>query len=118
VVNYGGETNCERHGIITIIFDYNLCEIGVPETSVNDDIIDLYPNPNNGSFTLSLNEDITHINVNVYDIRGNLIADHILTGNYPKGHKQSFQLEMPEKGIYIVYLGSDTFYLVKKMIVK
>jgi len=118
VVNYGGETNCERHGIITIIFDYNLCEIGIPETFVNDDIIDLYPNPNNGSFTLSMNEDITHLNVNIYDIRGNLIADHILTGNYPKGHKQSFQLELQEKGIYIVYLGSDTFYLVKKMIIK
>lgn len=118
IVNYGGETACERHGILTIIFDYNLCAIGVPESHVDDNIIDLYPNPNNGSFTLIMNEEIKNLDVKVYDIHGNFLFEKTLLGSYQSGYKQNFQFDLTEKGIFIIHLGTEKFHLVKKMIVK
>jgi len=117
IVNYGGETSCERHGIITIIFDYNKCAIGIPETKSDNHIVDLYPNPNNGSFTLIMNEKLKDVTVKIYDIQGNLVADQWLTGAYQKGHKESMKINNLSKGIFIVHVGSDKYHIVKKMII-
>lgn len=117
VVNYGGETSCERHGIITIVFDYNQCAIGIPENHPDDQVVDIFPNPNNGNFTLILKENMNDIAVKVYDIQGNLVAQDYFQGRFKKGDRKSLKIKNLDKGIFIVYIGSEKYHAVRKMIV-
>lgn len=117
-VNYGGETACETYGIITVVFDFNKCQIGLDETPENDHAIEMYPNPNNGKFTLLMNEDVRNLHVRVFDLNGSLVYDERLQGSYSPGYKQDFDIDFDEKGMFILHLGTDDFHLVKKMVMQ
>lgn len=116
-VNYGGETECESFGRVTIFFDFNQCGIGIDETPVNDKAIGLFPNPNNGKFTLVMNEEINDLQVKVFDMKGSLLFEDFLAGKFVNGYTKEFDLKLKDKGIFIVHLGTSDFHLVKKMIV-
>ena len=116
-VNYGGETDCETYGYITIIFDFNRCAIDVPESAFDEHAIELYPNPNKGSFSLVMKQEVKDLYIRVFNMNGKEILSEFNTGNYPEGYKQSYTLPGTAKGIYIVHLGSEDFHIVKKMVV-
>jgi hypothetical protein len=116
-VNYGGETDCETYGYITIIFDFNRCAIDVPESAFDEHAIELYPNPNKGSFSLVMKQEVKDLHIRVFDMNGKEILSEFNAGKYPEGYKQSYTLTGSEKGIYIVHLGSEDFHIVKKMVV-
>jgi hypothetical protein len=116
-VNYGGETGCESKGVITIFFDYNECSIGVEENLTADDRIGLFPNPNEGSFSLTMNQQVENLEVRIYDVNGTLLYDNQLSGLLPVGSTREIKLESDRKGILILHLSSKDFHLVKKMVV-
>lgn len=118
LINYGGETGCETYGKLTIIFDFNQCEISVPENNIDNNLIGLYPNPNYGSFTLIMNEEIHDLEVKVYDIQGNLLFQRKLEGKHQQGFKKNFELDIDKKGVFVVHMETNDFHIVKKMIIK
>jgi len=116
-VNYGGETACENFGVITIIFDFNQCAIDIEEKPVDDYAIELYPNPNSGSFTILAKREITDLVIKVFDLNGREVISDMINGSHPQGYKQNFRLPNAEKGIYVVHFITANYHLVKKMIV-
>jgi hypothetical protein len=77
----------------------------------------LYPNPNNGIFTLSYNlaKDITEADVVITDVTGKLMYQNKLdTGN----HSISLKLQNVQSGIYFVKVmnGKETISVNKVII--
>jgi hypothetical protein len=73
----------------------------------------LYPNPNNGSFSISLQLDIkSDVNINIFDTQGKLVYKSI-------SNKPNMDINLPElsKGLYIVKIFNDeideTFKFIK-----
>ena len=116
-VNYGGETDCETFGIITIIFDFNQCAIDIPESKFDDNAIELFPNPNKGTFSLVMKQEVKDLSIRIFDMNGQEVLSEFNTGKYPEGYKQTYTLAGRDKGIYIVHLGSEDFHVVKKMVI-
>ena len=107
-------------GEITVIFDFDECHIGVEENNLdNQPVFQIFPNPNNGTFTLLLNKQMRDFEVKVFDFLGKPIYNEQINGTFGKGHRQHFQLALKHKGVYFVQLYADGFGLsVQKIFVK
>jgi len=114
-----GTTFCENTATITILFDFNQCAIGVPETIMRlEEAVELHPNPNNGTFNIFVKEDIADLEIKIFDISGRLVFEYHWIGNHPKGESASVDTDGLEKGLYIVHLGSGSRNVVKRMIIQ
>ena len=116
-VNYGGETDCETFGIITIIFDFNECAIDIPESDADNHAVELYPNPNSGSFSLVMNNEIRDLKVRIFNMKGQEVISEQNEGILTPGSRQNLTIPNAEKGIYVVHLSGVGFHSVKKMVV-
>jgi len=77
----------------------------------------LYPNPNNGNFTVQLNSDSKNkISIEVFDIQGRKIMakDYSNTGFF----NQNIQLDNAQSGIYMVSISDGTKKTVKKISIR
>ena len=118
VVTHGG-SGCQSSGSITIMFDFFECMIGMPDEVENKpQFVDLYPNPNEGSFTLKLNKESNNVSVKVYDISGHLIFEKGWLGYFGTGDEIEIPLMIDTKGIYIVHINSNEYNSVLKMFVR
>lgn len=109
------ETNangCTGTSAITVITITGI--VSQPELSA----IDIYPNPNNGSFNLILNADKSErINIIVTDVTGKLVFDDLL--NISAG-KNSYLINLSENpnGFYSLRLISGGGVINKKIVVQ
>ncbi len=118
IVTHGG-TGCQDSGSITIIFDFNECMIGIPDAPEKQvQFVDIFPNPNDGSFTLKMNKESANVYVKVYDISGHLLFENGWFGNFNVGDKIDLPLMIDTKGMYIVHINTDGFNSVLKMFVQ
>jgi uncharacterized Zn ribbon protein len=69
----------------------------------NESIIDLYPNPNNGSFTISIKKDLLGNSMQIIDKSGRVVKNIRLTS-------ESQELDLPEltKGKYQIQIIEKT----------
>jgi len=77
----------------------------------------LYPNPNNGNFTVQLNSDSKNkISIEVFDIRGRKIMakEYSNTGFF----NQNIELDKAQSGIYMVSISDGTKKTVKKISIR
>jgi subtilisin-like proprotein convertase family protein len=77
----------------------------------------LYPNPNNGSFTISFNQSSSsRVNVEVFDIGGRSIfeKEYNKSGNFT----EEIKLVNAKTGIYFVSISDSNTKPVKKIVVK
>ena len=77
----------------------------------------LYPNPNNGSFTVQFNSTSnSKIDIAVHDIRGRKILDkeYSNTGMF----SQNLQLDNAEAGIYLVSITDGAKKVVKRIVIQ
>jgi hypothetical protein len=113
-----GITGCVDSSEITIFFDYNECEISVPENSIGlEEAISILPNPNNGNFTLNINKSISDLSLKVYDIRGGLIYETVMEGKYEKNYNHQIDSGINEKGVYLLVLQTGGEWFLQKMVV-
>ena len=119
-VNYPGTSGCESMGEITIVFDFSECQIGIDENKPGEQqAFLLFPNPNNGTFTLLLNEEMRDLEIRVYDFLGKPVYTERFTGSFQKGYTKQIQLNLNRKGIYFVQVFSAISGLsVRKMLVR
>ena len=97
----------------------NLCNT-VPALSTNSNEFQnfaLYPNPNDGSFTIKFNSNSNNaIKIGVYDMRGRDIFNKTYQNNGL--FDQSLQLNNVQSGIYLVNIQDGDKKIVKKIVVK
>jgi len=77
----------------------------------------LYPNPNDGTFTVKFNSNTGNdINVAVYDMRGRSIFNNVYQNNGV--FEQILQLDNVQSGIYLVNIQDGEKKIVKKIVVE
>ncbi len=87
----------------------------ISENQFND--FSIFPNPNNGEFTVKLNSDSGEaINVTVFDMRGRSIFQR--NYNSTNVFEEVIQLDNVESGIYLVNISDGINQSTKKIIVK
>ena len=82
--------------------------------SISDESLNIYPNPNNGQFSISFDNPAGKtMQISVYDITGKEIFETLFTGQtyFCNGN-------LLQSGIYIVSVKSDDYYKISKVIVK
>jgi len=77
----------------------------------NENIL-LYPNPNNGSFTVSIDNDVLET-INVFDMFGRLVSTFVLSDN-------NTTISLPDnlKGIYFISVQSQKGQFKSKMLIE
>ena len=67
--------------------------------SVDNEFFRIYPNPNNGQFTIEISDDLKERKISILNSTGSLVAEKLLNGK----RTSLFQLDLP-KGIYFIRL--------------
>ena len=77
----------------------------------------LYPNPNNGNFTVQFNSDSTNdVNINIHDLRGRQVFAKSYQNNGL--FNQTMQLSNVQSGVYLVTVQDGARKEVKKIVVQ
>ncbi|MBN8641343.1 MAG: T9SS type A sorting domain-containing protein [Flavobacteriales bacterium] len=99
-------------------FTLNICAQGTlasQENTFSD--FGIFPNPNNGEFTIKLNSDSGEkIKVTVFDVRGRAVFQRDF--NSASSFEQQIQLDNIESGMYLVNVTDGEKQTTKKIIVK
>lgn len=76
----------------------------------------IYPNPNNGNFTIEFKELANSFSVEVFDVSGKIIYEN----NYDQSANliQEINLNKPASGVYFINIKSDKGLVTKKLIIK
>ncbi len=83
-------------------------------TAVSNGVsFDVFPNPNNGDFTIKMNEHLKSATVLVYNITGKLVYNKAIEANTINIH-----LDSDAKGMYSIQLQADNAISTKKIIIK
>lgn len=86
----------------------NGCSVNVPEQIINDNSFSVFPNPNNGQFTISLQEENAEITVT--DILGQQILKTQAT-------QKTMNLQVDKNGVYIIYVKTKKGITAEKLMV-
>lgn len=90
---------------------FSVVPTGINETSFSAQNVQLYPNPNQGSFTV--HSIISILNYEVYDISGKLLLK-----NETDSEKNNIDLDFQlEKGCYYIKLNAEKIIMIKKFII-
>ncbi|MGM0649472.1 MAG: PKD domain-containing protein [Bacteroidota bacterium] len=91
--------------------------VGIQNNNVSDnDFLNIYPNPNNGSFTLEIeNNDKEKLMLQIMNITGQIIYTKQLEDKSNITHK--IDLSDYSKGIFLVKVQSEKKYEIKKVII-
>lgn len=119
-VNFYGNSQLPNNGDFT-----NFCSSGTgtcnapSNTSGNlqpviNDVFSIYPNPNSGIFHIKLENRVKEINIEVY----NLIGEVVFSIKEPNTRTISVDLKNQPKGIYIVKIISEIGIVNKKIIIE
>lgn len=85
-------------------------EIGKSSIEPNSIAFSLHPNPNNGTFTLTLPSSSAGYNAIIYDLLGNVIYESTLINN------QSIDISNHPKGIYFIKVSDGKDFKIEKII--
>lgn len=78
--------------------------------------VNLYPNPNNGSFSVQFVPSAQNIGITVHDMRGRVIYDKKYQNNGL--FNEAIQLDNVQSGIYLVSVQDGTRKLTKKIVIE
>jgi len=114
-----GNTGCSSQGQITILFDFNQCNIGISERAINlASVIQVYPNPNSGDFSLEASVDLNALNIRIIDQRGKTVfADEKHEPLFARSPR-TIHLPNQAKGVYTLLLQSDKSVLSTKLVIQ
>ncbi len=114
-----GLTGCQNTGRITVIFDFNSCEIGIKEDKwPMDESFNIFPNPNNGDFVLTFLHPLDGYDLNLFDVTGSVLYSENTNKKIPEGYKHNISLTGFSKGIYFLKISSGGNSAIKKIILR
>jgi len=99
--------------------------ISIPSTTIHVEIVgvedndqlnfNIYPNPNNGKFTIQMNDElIDNANFELFDAMGNLVYSKVLTNT----NKHDISLKNVAYGIYTVRITSSNNSTTQKLVIQ
>jgi hypothetical protein len=107
--SYTDVNGCSGSASVTITV--NAC-VGVEESSLENSVI-VYPNPNNGEFTIAVNANVGDLKIEVVDMQGRVVFAS-QENNVQAGFTSRVSLNEMAKGIYMVRLTSaDAQQMIK-----
>ncbi len=112
-VTEGSATSCEE-GYDGEVEDYtiNVTTSTVSVLEVNKEKINIFPNPNNGTFTITLNN-ADKTNIKIYDLNGKLVFEDV-----QNVAKERYQLSKLISGVYIIKLISKNDIFTKRITIQ
>jgi len=83
------------------------------EGEINIELLNVFPNPNNGNFSLNFEKVYNYIELNVFDIQGNIVY----TSSFNNSSNVHLNLELPP-GVYASKVITDKKMMFTKIIIK
>ncbi len=103
-----------------LIKDWSITVCSEQPLAVNEFDIEgfkIFPNPNNGEFTVQLNSNSGNkINIDVFDIRGRKIFNNILENG--SNLNETIKLNNVQSGMYLVKVSDGDKQVIKKIVVE
>jgi hypothetical protein len=101
-------TTCTNNDEITIVFDFNACEIGIGEETVNKEIpVSIHPNPAGELFFMQSDASVELLEIKLLDVQGSLIYEFAYEDIPGTGWKSSVDISELNKGIYLLWINAD-----------
>ena len=105
-------------GTFDLFFWHSPLSAWVPEADkTEDNLVTIYPNPNEGTFDLSLNlDEPKSILLKVYNINGQMVYSEYIE-KMARNDVRNINLKNPAHGLYILKLIIDQKVVIKKVMI-
>jgi uncharacterized repeat protein (TIGR03803 family) len=110
IINFTGFDGYAPDG--SLLEDDPAAGTGIKQLTVESGQLTVYPNPNNGQFTIQLNNNQIGYTLEIYDVMGEKIYQSVLSNS-----QNTINLNSQPEGIYFVYLKSGDGVEVAKVLV-
>lgn len=114
-VGYSFTDSLGCEGVASVSIQVNAC-VGVVETSLANGV-SVLPNPNNGSFTLSVNANVEVLEIVITDIQGRIVFSSV-EKNVPAGFAKQISLETNSSGMYLMHISANGEQRIEKVSVQ
>ncbi len=111
-------TSCTNSSEISIVFDFNQCQIGVDENIFINNPVTIHPNPNSGIFTIETERAITSLEVKLTNLHGYTVFEKNYIQIPANGWDDTIDISTQPKGIYLLHLKVDGKQSTKKVVIK
>jgi len=109
-------TTCVNTDNITLIFDFNLCAIGIDEEPVVERPVTIHPNPNQGIFFLNMDEDVNILEIKMLTLEGRPIFEKRFETDKTDDWRNPIDISNLSKGIYMIWLKADEQVYTLKLV--
>jgi hypothetical protein len=99
VYSYTDVNGCE--GNTSVIVQVDAC-VGLVENTLANGV-SVYPNPNNGSFTLSVNANVADLVIKITDMQGRVVYASV-ENNVNAGFVKQISLDTQSSGMYLMHI--------------
>ena len=99
VYSYTDVNGCE--GNTSVIVQVDAC-VGLVENTLANGV-SVYPNPNNGSFTLSVNANVADLIIKITDMQGRVVYASV-ENNVNAGFVKQISLDTQSSGMYLMHI--------------
>lgn len=105
-------------GCSSISSEFVASYVGLDE-ELTAELIEVFPNPNRGEFTLSIEQlSASNVVVSITDARGRIILEDKVDHNNGGSFEKSFNLEQVESGVYFIRVSADGHSTVKRIVIE
>ena len=99
IYSYTDANGCE--GITSVNVQVNAC-VGLAENILANGV-SVYPNPNNGSFTLGVNANVAELTIKITDMQGRVVYASV-DKNVNAGFVKQISLDTQSSGMYLMHI--------------
>ena len=111
--SYTDVNGCE--GMASVNVQVNACVGFIENTLANG--VSVYPNPNNGSFTLGVSANVGDVTISITDMQGRVVYSSI-ENNVNAGFVKQISLDTQSSGMYLMHIGANGEHQIKKIAVQ
>ena len=113
IYSYTDANGCS--GNATVSIQVNAC-VGLVENTLANGV-SVYPNPNNGSFTLGVNANVTELTIKITDMQGRVVYASV-ENNVNAGFVKQISLATQSSGMYLMHIIANGEQQTKKISVQ
>ena len=113
IYSYTDGNGCE--GITSVNVQVNAC-VGLVENILANGV-SVYPNPNNGSFTLGVNANVAELTIKITDMQGRVVYASV-DKNVNAGFVKQISLDTQSSGMYLMHIIANGEQQTKKISVQ
>jgi hypothetical protein len=100
-----------NHRIRRVCYNSSTCSTTGIEQFANSNEVNVYPNPNNGSFIVEPQNTLYNVHCTVYDINGKVVLSQSISG------KTSIDANALNEGVYNISISSNEVVINKRIVI-